>query len=129
LDDLIHRSVEERAVVRNDDEARVESQEEPLEQLEAGEVEIVRRLVEQVDIEAREQDRRQRGTASLSAREPGDLAAQRDIQPDASERRAGPRLELRRRSFCNAPREIADQAFAGHEISFLREITDAQARR
>ena len=53
LDDPVHRPVEERAVVRDDDEAPVEPEQEALEQIEAVEVEVVRRLVEQVDVEAR----------------------------------------------------------------------------
>ena len=61
--------VEEGAVVRDEDDARREAVEEPLEPREAGEVEVVRRLVEQEDVEAREQDRRQRGAGRLAARE------------------------------------------------------------
>ena len=94
LDDLVHGSVEERAVVRDDDEARVESEQEPLEQLEAVEVEVVRRLVEQVDVEAREQNRGQRGSASLPAGELGDAPIELDLEADPPEHRSGARVEL-----------------------------------
>ncbi len=43
--------------------------EEPFQPFEPGEVEVVRRLVEEEHVEAREQDRRQRDTSRLAARE------------------------------------------------------------
>ena len=67
LEYAVDRAVEERAVVRHDDDAAVELGEERLEQVETREVEVVRRLVEQEHVEAREQDRRERRARGLPA--------------------------------------------------------------
>src|SRR5207248_3883778 len=67
LDDPRHRPVEERAVVRDDDEAAAQAGHEPLQQLEPGEVEVVRRLVEAEDLVAGEQERRETRAGRLAA--------------------------------------------------------------
>jgi hypothetical protein len=94
LDDALHRPVEERAVVRDEHDAGGQPAEEPLEPLEAGEVEVVRRLVQQDDVEAREQDRRERGAGSFAARERRHLAIRAPAEPDLREHGADPRLEV-----------------------------------
>ena len=55
--------------MRDDDHRAVEAGEERLEPREPGEVEVVRRLVEQQHVEAAEEDRRERGARGLSAGE------------------------------------------------------------
>src|SRR5262249_19765429 len=70
--DPVHRRVQEGAVVGDDHDAAREARREPLEPREPVAVEVVRRLVQQEDVEAREQDRRERRPAGLAAREPGD---------------------------------------------------------
>ena len=78
----------------DDERARV-GLHEPLESCEAVEVEIVRRLVEEQDIETREQNRRQREPCRLSTRERLHDAAHVDREIEVGKRRRGPRLEIR----------------------------------
>ena len=104
LQDPIHGAIEELAVVRDDDEAAVEPQQEALEQLEAVEVEVVRRLVQQVDVEAREQDRGQCGATLLAAGKLADAPVEPASSPRGAERQ--PRAPRTRRSpppRCAAP--------------------------
>ena len=129
LDDLIHGPVEERAVVRDDHEASVEPEQEALEQLEAVEVEVVRRLVEQVDVEAREQDRGQSGSAALAAGKVGDAPFELDVEPDPPERRSRARFELHRRLLAGPPLQVRKQALARENVALLREVADPQRRR
>ena len=68
----------------DDDDAAGGLDDEALEALEAGEVEVVRRLVEQDDLEAGKQDARERHPRRLASREgggrlPEDLARQTEI--------------------------------------------------
>jgi hypothetical protein len=67
--------------MRDEHDARGQPAEEPLQPLEAGEVEVVRRLVEQEDVEAREQDRRERRTGRLAAREVATSRSERRPRP------------------------------------------------
>ena len=60
------RTVEERAVVRHDDDPRARAGDEALEPVEPLEVEVVGRLVEQEDVEAGEQDCGQSGARGLA---------------------------------------------------------------
>ena len=70
---------------------------EPLEPVEPGEVEVVGRLVEQEDVEPREQDRRDRGPRRLAAREACDrLVESRCRQPDVGHDLADAGVEVRR---------------------------------
>ena len=71
LDHPRHGAVEERAVVRDEHDARAQAAQKALEALEPGEVEIVRRLVEAEDVEAGQQDRGERGAGRLAAGEVG----------------------------------------------------------
>jgi hypothetical protein len=64
--------LEERAVVGHDHERGVEPGDEPLQPVEAVEVEIVGRLVEQEDVEPGEQQPGEPGPGGLPARQPGD---------------------------------------------------------
>ena len=90
----VDRPVEEDAVVRDDDEPAREPVDEALEPVEPVEVEVVRRLVEQEHVEARQQDRRQRGPRRLAAGERRRLLVERDGEPELGARRARPRLEI-----------------------------------
>ena len=68
---------------------------EALQPLEAVEVEVVGRLVEQQDVEAREQDRRERGAGGLPAGERGRLQReQRRVEPEVAQHRLGALLEI-----------------------------------
>src|SRR5439155_354545 len=67
LDDPGDDSIEEGTIVRHDDDRSLICGQESLEHCEPGEVEVVRRLVEQQDVEAAEEDRRERGACGLSA--------------------------------------------------------------
>jgi hypothetical protein len=77
--DLVHLedpgddALEERAVVRDDRRPARPLGDEALQSGEPVEVEVVRRLVEQERVEAREEDRRQRGARRLPARQRGRL--------------------------------------------------------
>src|SRR6185503_20048193 len=68
--------------------------EEPLEAVEAGEVEVVRRLVEEEYVEARDQDRGERCARRLAARERRELTVGAAPQADVVENRAGARVEV-----------------------------------
>ena len=129
LDDRVHRSVEERPIVRDDDEAGIEPQQKPLQELEPVEVEVVRGLVEEVDVEAREQDRGQRRAALLAARERPDSPIEVDVEADTAHRRGRSRPELGRRLLTGASDEVVDETLPAQEIALLRQVADAQARR
>ena len=80
--------------MRDEDDTGREVVEEPLEPREAGEVEVVGRLVEQEDVEARQQDSRQRGAGRLAAGEARHLALGARAEPDVAQDGAGARLEV-----------------------------------
>ena len=80
--------------MRDDDDRAVELGDERLEPREPGEVEVVRRLVEQEDVEAAEQDRRERGTGRLAAGEPGEPAVERDVETELRKHGRRPRVEV-----------------------------------
>ena len=68
---------------------------EALQPGEAVEVEVVGRLVEQQDVEAREQDRRERGARRLAAGQRGGLQVeQRRVEPEVAQDGLGARLEV-----------------------------------
>src|SRR5439155_6548167 len=85
LDDARDDAVEERPIVGDEDDARLEPVEESLEQLEPGKVEVVRRLVEQEDVEAREQDRGERGARRLASGKGGELVVLPPAEPQPRE--------------------------------------------
>jgi hypothetical protein len=79
LVDLEHagdRAVQEGAVVGDDDRAAWALGDEALEAGEAVEVQVVGRLVQEEDVEAAEQDRRQGGASGLAAAERRGLQAE-----------------------------------------------------
>ena len=94
LDHARDGAVEERAVVGDEDDARVEAVEEAFEPFEPREVEVVRRLVEQEHVEAREQDRRERGARRLAAGEGGQRAVEQPVEADVRGRGARPGGEV-----------------------------------
>ena len=101
LEDAVDGPVEERAVVRHDDDRAGCLVDEPLEAVEAGEVEVVRRLVEQEHVEPAQQDRRERGPCGLPARERGDLRRRGGRRPGPRSARPPPqpgRRDRRRRA-------------------------------
>ena len=82
LDDPVDRPVEEIAVVRDEHHSGGQPVQELLEPLEPGEVQVVRRLVEQEHVEAGEQDRGERCASGLAARQGAHLAIRAAAQPD-----------------------------------------------
>ena len=80
--------------MRDDDDRAVELSDEGLEPREAGEVEVVRRLVEQQHVEAAEQDRRERGARRLAAGEAGEPAVEPDVEPELREHGGRARLQV-----------------------------------
>ena len=63
--------------MRHDHQRRVEAEDEPLQPVEAVEVEVVGRLVEQEDVEPGQQQGGELGAGGLAARQTGDLAVER----------------------------------------------------
>ena len=80
--------------MRDDDDGAVEAGHEPLEAREAGEVEIVRRLVEQQDVGVAEQDRRERRPSRLSAGKRRGRAVEIRAQPQLAEGLLRTQLEV-----------------------------------
>src|SRR4029453_4933145 len=122
-------SVQESSIVRDDDEPRVEPDQEALEQVEPGEVEVVRRLVEQEEVELGGEDRGQRGAALLPTGNIDDAAMGRNVEADTPERSLGARLELDRRLLSRKTLELRENGIVRAQITLLREIPDPQARR
>ena len=125
LDDSAHGAVEESPVVGDDHDACVHRGDEPLEQLEPGEVEVVRRLVQQIHVEPGQQDRSEREPGALAARERARKPVERNVQPDACQRLGRPPVDL----VAGAPREVLPDRLARVDVAFLREVADAQPRR
>ena len=67
------RALEERPVVRHDHQRRVQPEDEPLQPVEAVEVEVVGGLVEQEHVEAGEQQGGELGPGGLAAGQPAEL--------------------------------------------------------
>ena len=76
------------------DDAHRQRVEEPLEPAQPREVEVVGRLVEQEDVEAREQDRGERGAGRLAAREGRELAPGARAEADVGQDGPGAGLEV-----------------------------------
>src|SRR6202007_3240995 len=89
-----HGSVEERAIVRDDDNRAVEAGDEALEPIEPGEIKIVRRLVEQEDVEAAEQDRRERGAGCFAAGERRERLRRLSGEAEVVQSTMHPRVEV-----------------------------------
>ena len=87
-------SVEEDAIVRDHRDATCKAVDEALEPVEAVEVEVVRRLVEQEHVEAGEQNRGQPGPRGFAAGERRRLLVERDGEPELGARRPRSRLEI-----------------------------------
>ena len=94
LDDSIHRPIEQRAVVRDEHDSALDGEQEALEQVEPGEVQVVGRLVQQEDVEPREQDRGERRAALLAAGERAGRPVERRVEADVREHSAGARFEV-----------------------------------
>ena len=95
LEDARNGAREEGAVVRDDHRAAGAVGDEPLQPGQAVEVEVVRRLVEQQDVEAGEQDRGQRRARGLAAGERHGLQVEQGgVQPEVAQDRLGARLEV-----------------------------------
>jgi hypothetical protein len=96
LEDPGHRGLEHRAVVRDDHGAARTAADEVLEASEPVEIEVVRRLVEEQEREARQQDRGERGASGFAARQRGHRDPERrGIEPELAARRLRARLEVR----------------------------------
>jgi hypothetical protein len=89
-----HRRIEERTVVRDDDDRSGEAVDEALEPLEAVLVEVVRRLVEQEEVGPREQHGRERRSRRLAARERDERAVEIDAEPELRAHSGGSRVEV-----------------------------------
>ena len=154
LGDPRHRAVEERPVVRDDGDPAREAVDEALQPVEAVEVEVVRRLVEEQQVEPRQQDRGQRGTRGLAAGERCRLLFERHRQAELGADRPRSHLEVgaaeseepleRRGVGVRAPvrrvpldrslrlgdarssREIGQQRLAGPAVVLLRQVADGQ---
>ena len=94
LDDARHDPVEQRAVVRDDDQRCVDVLEKPLEPFETVEVEIVRRLVQKQDVVPRQQDRCERGPCRLAAGQPRRVSIERTLETQLAEHRTRARVEV-----------------------------------
>src|SRR5438094_402774 len=94
LDDALDSAVEEIPVVRHDDDRSREIQDEPLQAVEPGKVEIVRRLVEEKDVETRQQDGGELGAGGLSSRKRTKWCSKRHVQTDLGTNRAGTRVKI-----------------------------------
>ena len=67
--------------MRHDDHARVRLGDEALQELEAGEIEVVRRLVEEQHIVARQHDRCEGGTSRLPSRDTSSMRSSLTSRP------------------------------------------------
>ena len=124
LDDPRHRPVEEGAVVRDHDDAPADTVHEALQPLEPVEVEVVRRLVEAVDVVARQQQDGEPRTGRLSARERVDpqIEPLREAELGRDRRKAG--------LGCGGPAvEVPAQGLAGTRVELLREVADREIAR
>ena len=143
--------------MRDDGEAARVRVEEALEAVEAVEVEVVRRLVEQQHVEAGEQDRGEAGSRSLTARERRRLLLERHREPQVGTECSRPRLEVAAAKrgealqgcrvgvgvpvarvqlerllslrHARAAREVGEQRLAGAAVVLLRQVADGEARR
>src|SRR5262245_6146171 len=90
----MHGSIEEGAIVRHDHEGSAIAVEESLEPVEAVEVEIVRRLVEQENVEPRDEDGRERDARRLASGRLGQLAPEVERKTEVGARGTHARLEV-----------------------------------
>ncbi len=97
LEHAVDGAIEERTVVGDDHDPARELGEERLEQVEAGEVEVVRRFVEQEHVETREQDRCERGARGLAAGHRGHRHVEQTLrESDTLDGRGGAHVEVGR---------------------------------
>ena len=157
LDDPPDRPVEEGAIVRDDGQPAVEAGQEALEPLQTVEVEVVRRLVEQEQVEAREENRGQAGSRRLAAGKGRRRLLERDVEPELGADGAGSMLEIaatereealeRRAVGVGLPRlrvpldrrlrlgdpgsalEVGAERLRGTPVVLLRQVADGQRRR
>src|SRR5439155_25311284 len=87
-------SIEERTVVRDEDDRAAVALHETFEPFEPVEVEVVRRLVETQDVEAREEQRSEGDARRLAAGERRQLLIQRHAQAELGTDLPRPRLEI-----------------------------------
>ena len=95
LDDPGDRAGQELPVVADDDRRRAEPGDEPLEALQPVQVEVVRGLVEQQHVVARQEQRGQPRTGGLPAGQRRHRHVQRDAEPDVVRDGARTFLEVR----------------------------------
>jgi hypothetical protein len=145
--------------VRDDDEAAAELGDEALQPLQPGEVEVVRRLVEAEDLEARQEERGKPRACRLAARERAERLLEPAAHPDLRAGSGRTRLEVaaaegeealerlgvlgdglrkplrqrvhlgRRRRHARAPLEVGEQRFAGARVELLRQVPNREAWR
>jgi len=91
---LVRYPVEEVAVVRDENEPAREGEEPLFEPVEGGEIEVVRRLVEEEEVRLLREDGCEGRARLLPAGEGGHLPGEGILgEPDAGERRTDPRLD------------------------------------
>ena len=93
LHDPLDRLLEKRPVVGDEDERARRRGHEALQQLEAVEIEVVRRLVEEQHVEAGEKDRSQLGARRLASRESPERPVE-PVEPDPGRSLAGACVEV-----------------------------------
>ena len=117
--------VDERAVVRDEQDRPGERLERGFERLARLEVEVVRRLVEHEEVRARGDDVREREPAPLAAGENGDRLLV--LVPAGEEEAAEQRLRLRPRKVCRALRRLEHGVPLVELDLLLREVADGDA--
>ena len=88
LEDLGGGAGQELAVVADHDDAGGGVGDEPLQAVQAGQVQVVGRLVEQEDVEPAQQERGQTGAGGLAARQRGHRLVEGDVQTHVRGHRA-----------------------------------------
>ena len=96
LDDPRDAAREELPVVGDHDDAGPEAADERLQPLETGEVEVVRRLVEEHHVEPAEQQRGEGRTSRLTARERGHQGVQTEVETELGQHCGSTVLEVGR---------------------------------
>ena len=113
--------VDQRTIVRHEQDRALERVEGILERLAALDVEVVRRLVEHEQVRARGDDRRERQAAALAARQHADLALDLALR-EQEHAQDGAGLRLRQASPRAGSERLDDRQVIGQLARVLREV-------